>query len=845
MPETHTHAHAPLKSGADDPSPPAPARLPEVLAPAGDADSMRAAALAGADAVYFGLVGTSARARAKNFDPSDLPETMRLLHGRGVRGYVALNTLMFDTELARLESQVRACADAAVDAVIVQDLGAMQVVRAIAPDMPIHASTQMTCTDAASVLFARDSGARRVILARELSLEDIAAIRQATDVELEVFVHGALCVAYSGQCLTSEAIGGRSANRGACAQSCRLPYELVVDGVLRDLGERAYLLSPEDLEASALVPDLARLGVVSLKIEGRLKGPEYVAATTTLYRRAVDALAGRPRPSEEDRATALQMFTRGSGPGFLGGVDHQRLVDGRTCDHRGLLAGSSLGVRTAGGKRCVALHTAAPIARGDGLLVEGHPEVGGRVWGIFDGGVDVERALEGRDVLVWLGPDRRVEDADRKGARVWKTSDPAREKSALAAVRQPHRQRLDVRVSGAIGERPVFEGSTPRGARVRVLGEAPVEAARTSATTAEALREKLGRLGETPYELGTLEVDLPANAMLPVSTVNRARRAMTDGLASAVQPHPTTGRGHVELLAAARAPDRAPPPPGLFVLCRTLAQAEAAVDAGADGVYLDFLELVGTGNAVRALRARSSPVHITLAAPRIRKPGEEKIDHYLANLAPDALLVRSLGSLHDGPAGVPRVADFSLNVTNRISAAAVLSRGVSAFTPAFDLDAEQLAALLDPALAPFAEVVVHHPMPLFHMEHCVIAALLSDGKDHKTCGRPCERHAVSLRDRAGTIHPVEADVGCRNTVFHGAAQSAAILVPSLAAAGVRRFRIELVRQSPADAARLVGAYRALLQGTRTPAEVWRELRDVRAASSEGYGVVRGSLRVIQ
>jgi putative protease len=808
---------------------------------------MRAAAYAGADAVYFGLVGTSARARAKNFELCDLPQTMRFLHGRSVRGYVALNTLMFDAELGRLEEQVRACAAAAVDAVIVQDLGAVQLVRAIAPGMPIHASTQMTCTDSASVRLARDSGASRVILARELSLADIATIQRETDVELEVFVHGALCVAYSGQCLTSEAIGGRSANRGACAQACRLPYELVVDGVVRDLGDRAYLLSPEDLEASALVPELARAGVVSLKIEGRLKGPEYVAATTTLYRRAVDALAGRAGSSDEDRWTALQMYSRGSGPGFLQGVDHQRLVDGRTCDHRGLLAGVSRGLRTVRGKRCIALHTAAPIARGDGLLVEGTPEVGGRVWAIFDGAVDVERAGSNREVRVWLGPERAVDGADRMGSRVWKTSDPVREKRSVAALSNPHRVRLDMSVRGAIGERPVFEAVTERGGRATVTGEAPVEVARTSSTGAATLRDKLAKLGETPFELGSLEVDLPEGVMLPLSTVNRARRALTDALSWGGSPHATTDRGHADLLAAAGAPDRAPPPAGLFVLCRNLAQAEAALDAGTDGVYLDFLELVGTGNAVRALRARPSPVHITLAAPRIRKPGEEKIDRYLASLAPDALLVRSLGSLGDGvEADPPRVADFSLNVTNRVSAAAVLARRVAAFTPSFDLDAEQLVAMLDGSLAPFAEVVVHHPMPLFHMEHCVIAALLSEGRDHKTCGRPCERHAVSLRDRAGAVHPVEADVGCRNTVFHGAAQSAAGLVPALAAAGVRRFRIELVRQTADEVTRLVRAYRALIEGARTPAEVWRELRSAATGggSREGYGVVRGSLRVI-
>jgi U32 family peptidase len=500
------------------------------------------------------------------------------------------------------------------------------------------------------------------------------------------------------------------------------------------------------------------------------------------------------------------------------------------------------------GKRCIALHTAAPIARGDGLLVEGTPEVGGRVWGIFDGGVDVERAPADREVCVWLGPERGVDDADRTDSRVWKTSDPLREKHAVAGLRSPHRVRLDMRVRGAIGELPVFEAVTARGARATVTGEAPVEEARTSSTSAETLRDKLGRLGETPFELGALEIDLPERVMLPLSTVNRARRALTDALASGTPAHATGERGHADLLACARAPDRAPPPGGLFVLCRNLSQAVAALDAGADGVYLDFLELVGTGDAVRALRGRPSPVHITLAAPRIRKPGEEKIDRYLASLAPDALLVRSLGSLGDGAdVDLPRVADFSLNVTNRLSAAAVLDRRVAAFTPSFDLDAEQLAAMLDRALAPFAEVVVHHPMPLFHMEHCVIAALLSEGRDHKTCGRPCDRHAVSLRDRSGAVHPVEADVGCRNTVFHGAAQSAAGLVPGLAAAGVRRFRIELVRQTAAEAAHLVGAYRALMTGSRTPSEVWRELRAAAAEASprEGYGVVRGSLRVIQ
>jgi putative protease len=836
-------------------------RAPEILAPAGDMDALRAAVAAGADAVYFGLHGFNARARATNFDEGTLRETLRYLHDRGVKGYVTLNTLVFDDELPRLEAAVRLCAEAGVDAVIVQDLGVATLVRAVAPSLPIHASTQMTCTDAASVELARSAGATRIILARELSLDDIAAIRRESDAELEVFVHGALCIAYSGQCLTSEAIGGRSANRGACAQACRLPYELVVDGVERDLGDKAYLLSPEDLETSALVPQLIELGVTSLKIEGRLKGPEYVAATTRLYRRAVDAAvqsseSSEPRtpPTHEDRRAALQMFSRGSGPGFLAGVDHQRLVDGRTCDHHGLLAGECAGLRSLRGKTLVAVRLAEPLARGDGILVEGafggEGEVGGRVWSIALDGADVEGAGAGDDVLVWLGPDRAIGPGlDPGGRRVWKTSDPAREKEARAwATRDTRRVEIHLRIVGKIGEPAVLEGATATGGTHRVALDAPVEEARAHATGEDVLRDKLGRLGDTPFALGELRVELPPNAMIPLSSLNRARRALVAGLLGAApRSHATTRVTAADLLAAAAAPDRAPPPPGLFVLCRSLPQAAAALDAGADGVYLDFLELTGTGAALRELRAREGKPFVGVAPPRIRKPGEEKIDRYLAALDPDAILVRGLGALHGlgplaprGAGGPLRIGDFSLNVTNALTAAEVFGRGVDAFTPSFDLDAAQLGALLGAGLAPFAEIVVHHPMPLFHMEHCVIAALLSEGRDHRTCGRPCDRHKVSLRDRAGLEHPVEADVGCRNTVFHAAAQSAAHIVLGLRQQGARRFRIELVRESADDVRRIVATYRGLLEERVAPAEAWRALQALKVEG--GYGVVKGSLR---
>src|SRR5665213_3125662 len=267
---------------AEEPGRAAP--CPELLAPAGDWDCAKAAVENGADAIYFGLAKFNARMRAHNFTEADLPKLMEFLHRRGVKGYVTFNTLVFENELADAENYLRAIIAAGVDAAIVQDVGICKLIRELSPDFPIHASTQMTITSAAGIEFARNLGCNLAVLARECSIAEIEKIR-ATDeavsplvtrhssLPLEVFVHGALCVAYSGQCLTSESLGGRSANRGECAQACRMPYDLISDGQQVPLGDKRYLLSPQDLSGLEVLPELVRAGVASLKIEGRLKSP--------------------------------------------------------------------------------------------------------------------------------------------------------------------------------------------------------------------------------------------------------------------------------------------------------------------------------------------------------------------------------------------------------------------------------------------------------------------------------------------------------------------------------------------------------------------------------------------
>ena len=322
-------------------------RKPEIMSPAGYWPQLRAAIEAGADAVYFGLKHFSARAKV-GFSLAELPEVMRTLHGRGVRGYVTFNTLIFEHEIEEAARTIASIAEAGADAMIVQDYGILRLARQIVPGMELHASTQMSITDADGVRFAQAAGVDRVTLARELSLEEVRAIVEETGCDIEIFVHGALCVAYSGQCFSSEAWGGRSANRGQCAQACRLPYQMMVDGRVRPLADARYLLSPGDLYALEQVPEIVDIGVAALKIEGRYKDAEYVALTTRAYREAVDdAWAGRPVTSEH-KAELEQVYSRGLGPFFMTGTNHQAVVNGRAPRHRGVRVGRVSRVETDG-----------------------------------------------------------------------------------------------------------------------------------------------------------------------------------------------------------------------------------------------------------------------------------------------------------------------------------------------------------------------------------------------------------------------------------------------------------------------------------------------------------------
>jgi putative protease len=734
----------------------------------------------------------------------------------------------------------------------------VRLIRRVAPTLPIHASTQMTLTEPRGIELVRRLGVERVVLARELSLHDIRQITAKTDMPVEVFVHGALCVAYSGQCLTSEVLGGRSANRGQCAQACRLPYELIVDGRVQDLGDRAYLLSPQDLAAYDYVQPLIEAGVLSFKIEGRLKGGPYVAATTQTYRNAIDAALSqqRYRPERQDILDMAQTFSRGLTPGFLEGPNHQLLVQGRFPKSRGVRVGQVREVRNH--HVIVRLIEDVPnlVKPGDGVVFDiGKPEEiepGGRVWSIRQ--LASSEPHQGHDIELTFDPLLSLANV-LVGCTVWKTDDPALRKRLIASYSQdkrPHRIPVAATVSGTLGG-PLTLTLRTSTESATATWTGPLAAARNRPTSPEDIRGQLARLGETPFELHDLTTELPEHILIPRSVLNDLRRQATTELthrltrrSHAVSPGDELAALRAESVAAVTSDGNVCDEARLTVLVRTLDQLEAVLAwSPPDGlprpaaIYCDFEDIRRYSEAVR--QARLAGIPVGLATLRILKPGEEGFQSPIVRANPDLVLIRNLGSVsffHRHLPAAKLIGDFSLNVANELTADWLAQEGLVRVVPSYDLNWDQLRAMLRRYHPGFFEPVIHQHMPMFHMEHCVFAAFLSTGKDHRDCGRPCDRHRIELRDRVGAEFPVHPDTGCRNTVYNGIPQSAAEYIGRMRECGIQWFRVDLLREPAPDINRLLNSYARLLAGRDDGGHLWRELR----AMSQ-LGVTRGTLNL--
>jgi putative protease len=638
-----------------------------------------------------------------------------------------------------------------------------------------------------------------------------------------------------------------------------MPYDLIADGRQVPLGDKRYLLSPQDLAGLEVLPDLIRAGVASLKIEGRLKTPEYVANITKVYRAALDKLfshensktqsgnknstvvsldPGGPVPRYE-----LEMaFSRGLYTGWLGGINNQQLVHARFGKKRGVFLGEIARVR---GEE-VFLKLEAPLKPGDGVVFDaGRPdekEEGGRIYGIKNLNV---KSQDPKESVLKFGHGDIDFSRIHAGDKLWKTNDPEldrRLRHSFAGDAPKFQRPIEIEIHGVAGKPLTLIARDEFGNVAKVESAMPLTKAEKQPLADERLREQLGRLGGTPFKLGGLKNFLAGEILLPVSELNRLRREIVSELEKLrTQPKRwTLYEARSQKSQVTREETTNPVIPELIVLVRSLAQLEAALKCAVTTIYCEFEDPKRYCEAVtmtrRATDCAGSQCEIFVAPPRIFKTGEEWILKLVRLCNADGYLVRNHDHLkffaNDRKRG-----DYSLNVANRLAADYFKNKfGLEFVTPSYDLNFSQLEALLQAAPPEWFEVTIHQHMPMFHMEHCVFCAFLSSGTDYTNCGRPCDTHEVKLRDRVGAEHALKADAGCRNTVFNSQTQTGAEYISKMIGLGVRHFRVEFLDEPPETVERTVAKYRQLLRGEIDGTQLWHQLKLMNQ-----LGVTRGQI----
>lgn len=830
----------------------------------------------GADAVYLGGRMFNARQSAANFDDRELARAVEYAHIRGVRVHVTVNILLADHEIPEALRFLHFLQRLGVDAVIVQDPGLAVMARRVLPELPLHASTQMTVHNRPAVEKLQSLGFTRVVLAREMELDDIAAVKKATGAELEVFIHGALCVCYSGQCLLSSMIGGRSGNRGRCAQPCRMRYALVdaagrpVAADSRRQGE--YLLSPRDLNLSGHIPALIRAGIDAFKIEGRMKRPEYVATVVGIYRRLIDrAVSGRDyRVDPEEARDLAQIFNRDFTTGYFFGRPGRDLMSYKRPNNRGLLLGRVRRYDRVG--RMAELALDGPLRVGDGLEV--WVSAGGRV------GTEVhEIRLKGRRVaeasagtVVQIPLNGRIQPGDR----VFKTHDAGlmeRAAATFTSARETRKTPLDFYVRARVGAPLFIRVRDENGLSGEAVGETPGAPAEHRPLTEEFLRRQLDRLGNTPFSLGGLHCELEGAVMVPAGEINAVRRAALARLEAArleaARPAPPVSeeefnrrrrraagmddeagagvrsvreRFHLSPDAAAgpeaKTPGgktpretgfwkhppaggrRADRPPRLAVALTGPAELEAAVTAGAELVYFGG-ESFHSGRAVagediyRAVAlCRDKGVDFVLSTPRIVHDGELPAVYRLLDTAAKA----GAGGVLVGNLGlIDRVREAGLPLY------ADLGLNVfNAYTAGWLFAAGAVQVALSPemtreqvaALAArlSVEVLVHGAIELMVSRYCVPGSLLGGFAAGRACAGACRSRRYALMDRTGAVFPLEMDQFCRMHLFNSRDLCLLEEVPELAAQGVAAVRVDARGRGPDYVAAVTGVYRRVLDG---------------------------------
>lgn len=787
----------------------------ELLAPAGNMECLHAAVKAGADAVYLGAGHFNARRGADNFSLENLAEACDYAHLRGVKIYLTLNTVVLPSELPDALELARQAYRCGVDAFIVQDIGISIELSRIMPDVEVHVSTQMNIHDEDGLRAAAALGATRVTLARELSLTEIARLHELAEelgVELESFAHGALCICYSGQCFMSSLVGGRSANRGRCAQACRLPYELHNRALRKTLdapGE--HLLSPKDLCTVNLIPELLQAGVASLKIEGRMKSPEYVQAVVGVYRAVIDRVetavardgidsvvasdAPELRASEEEMNTLSEAFSRGFTTAYLKGKRGNEIMSYGRPNNRGVFVGRVAKVREG----LVFIDPETELHAGD--LIEFWTNRGHFVHTIGEFKTD-------RVGRVFFPVERAVGKGDRvfrvRNAEAAFADDDKLPSVAVSAHAELH-----------IGQ-PALLTFTADAGNVSVTVEGPeVEAARTKAITEEEVREHTDRMGTTPFCLSSLEIDMDEGVGMGFSVLHKLRARAAEELQEAILAH-----YHARKLE--RTPSRAFAPVVRKGWCKVAALAtnpacaRAAKRAGADMIYVPAAnyrrgEAVIAGQLSDTAEQAGYPKQCIPVLPTVSQMFDEEkrngFDIWKRVKADKPVMVENLGQLlHATEMGAAPEVGPHIPVTNKLDLQAMADLGAQRVWLSPELSLVQIEELGDMAPMPLGLTIMGQT-ELMVTEHCL---LMSQGPCNQKCAECARRKSPHfLKDRKGYEMPVITDCTGRSHLYNAVQMDVAHLMPEIIGAGVSTVLVDTtlmnVKETTEKVARAVRA----------------------------------------
>lgn len=794
----------------------------ELLAPAGSWEALEAAVNAGADAVYMGGKAFGARAYASNFDEEEMARAVRFAHLHHVRLFITVNTLVDDSELPELAKYLMFLNNVGVDGIIVQDMGVIRLAKQIVPELPLHASTQMTITNSSGVDFSRDAGMERSVLARELSLAEIdAACKRGT--EIETFIHGALCVCYSGQCLMSSLIGGRSGNRGRCAQPCRLPYRLLNkkgEDMLEGKDAGQYLLSPKDMNTLEILPQLIEAGVVSYKIEGRMKRPEYVAVVVDAYRRAMDGYTkGEYTVPAEDLANIEQIFNRDFTTAYMVNRPGREMMSDRRPNNRGVLVGRVTKLDKGKNKATVKLDKELHIGDGLEFWVTVGGRVGTTVTEMLVNGASVSSAAPGQQVTIDVPNGVRFND------RVFRTLDSRLMAYAQQFYGPEAKRRITVRaeVTARLGQ-PMTIVLTDADGNVG-YGETDfiVEAARKRALDDDVVRKQVERMGTTEYALDELVFVHDDNVMVPMSEMNEARRMACEALDAA----------RIEAFAPSRTAvhkydvQLTPQPKGgrskeavLTVHCDSLSKVNAALQAGAERILFGgdcYNHVLPTDEDYRKAvqYARKAGRQIAFATPRIVKEAQlkyfDKLFSLWNQLEPDFVYISNNGlwPLAKKYANLKLWADQSLNIFNVQSLQFWQEQGAVGANLSAELTMGQVEHLASVSPIPL-ECMVQGRLEMMVSEYCVGGSFL--GELHKgACKFNC-REQLFLGDRKDAQFPIATDQFCKMHVLNAHELSMIANVQLMAECGIASLRIDGREYDEARLSELVSQYKRVLGG---------------------------------